>query len=98
MSVPHVLEQFKLTIKPNINTEEMCNKDVHPITQETITKYKKLANDPLLQEVWTKAMAKELGHLSQRFRYTKGVDITSVSYHSTKSRASPQISQLHMHT
>jgi hypothetical protein len=40
--------------------EHKCNSVVHPVTKETITKYEKLANNPLLQTVGTKAMCKEL--------------------------------------
>eukprot|EP00804_Cyclotella_cryptica_P019092 CCRYP_014474-RA/>CCRYP_014474-RA protein AED:0.53 eAED:0.53 QI:0/0/0/0.5/0/0/2/0/121 len=35
--------------------EHVCNGVVHPVTKETITKYKKLANDPL-----TLSLAREL--------------------------------------
>ena len=65
MTVTRILEASKLTIEPAIDVEELCNGVVRPIIQETITKYQKLANDPLLHEVWTKAMAKELGRLAQ---------------------------------
>jgi len=33
---------------------------VHPVTKETITKYK-LANDPITRPIWQAAMCKELG-------------------------------------
>ena len=52
----------------------MANGVVHPITQETITKYEKLAQDPIMQDTWTKAMCKELGRLAQGFDTTKGTD------------------------
>eukprot|EP00804_Cyclotella_cryptica_P014207 CCRYP_005619-RA/>CCRYP_005619-RA protein AED:0.39 eAED:0.38 QI:0/0/0/1/0/0/2/0/308 len=42
--------------------------------KETITKYKKLANDPILQTVWTKAMCKELGRLALGCDRSKGTD------------------------
>eukprot|EP00804_Cyclotella_cryptica_P014612 CCRYP_012661-RA/>CCRYP_012661-RA protein AED:0.22 eAED:0.22 QI:0/0/0/1/0/0.33/3/0/717 len=54
--------------------EHMCNGVVHPVTKETITKYEKLANDPLMQEVWTKAMCKELGRLAQGWDGSTGTD------------------------
>jgi hypothetical protein len=47
---------------------------VHPVTKETITKYEKLANDPLLGDVWTAAMSKELGRLAQGFNETEGTE------------------------
>ena len=52
--------------------EHIANRVVHPVTQETITKYEKLANDPLLKDVWTKAMCKELGRLAQGYGETEG--------------------------
>jgi len=52
----------------------MANGVVHPITQETITKYEKLAHDPIMRDTWTKAMCKELGRLMQGFDTTKGED------------------------
>ena len=54
--------------------EHICNGVVHPVTKETITKYKKLANDPLLQTVWTKAMCKELRRLAQGWDGSNGTD------------------------
>ena len=74
ITIPRTLEKSKLSIIPAIDIEEMCNGVVHPVTQETITKYQKLANDPLLQAVWKKAMAKELGRLAQGFGDTEGTD------------------------
>jgi hypothetical protein len=44
------------------------------VTKETITKYEKLANVPLMKEVWTKAMCKELGHLVQGFGEKEGTN------------------------
>jgi hypothetical protein len=37
-----------------------CNGVVPPVTKETITHYRKLIKDPLLKDLWTKAMSKEL--------------------------------------
>ena len=45
--------------------EEVANGVVHPVTNETITKYKKLVNNPLLRYDWMKGMCKELGRLAQ---------------------------------
>jgi hypothetical protein len=64
---------------PSNDTEDTefshyANGVVHPITKETITKYEKLANDPVTSEVWTKAMSKELGRLAQGFEGTKGTE------------------------
>ncbi len=41
------------------------NRVVHPITKETITHYRKLIKDPLLRDLWLKAMSKELHCLVQ---------------------------------
>ena len=54
--------------------EEVANGVVHPVTKETITKYKKLIEDPLLRDTWAKAMCKELGRLCQGFGETEGTD------------------------
>ena len=47
--------------------EEVANGVVHPVTKETITKYRKLMNDPLLRDEWMKGMCKELGRLAQGY-------------------------------
>jgi hypothetical protein len=51
--------------KPAINIDHFCAPVVHPITGETITKYQKLARDPITREVWTTAFGKEFGTLAQ---------------------------------
>jgi hypothetical protein len=48
-----------------IDIKEVCNGVVHPITKETITKYDKLMNDPVLKDLWVPAMLKELHGLAQ---------------------------------
>ena len=47
---------------------------VHPVTKETITKYKKLIDDPLMRLVWSKSMCKKLGRLCQVFGDTEGTN------------------------
>ena len=67
------LRDMKRIVKVNyttLGTEEVANRVVHPVTKETITKYKKLIDDPLMRLVWSKAMCKELGRLCQGFGYT----------------------------
>jgi hypothetical protein len=54
--------------------EPVANGVVHPVTKETITKYEKLANDPVMKDVWTKAMCKELGRLAQGYGDKKGTN------------------------
>ena len=50
-------ELKKTTINVTPTTKEkVANGVVHPVTKETITKYKKLIEDPLLREMWAKAM------------------------------------------
>jgi hypothetical protein len=58
----------------DLQLEPECNAVVHPVTQETITKYEKLANDPVMKATWTKAMCKELGRLAQGFGDTEGTN------------------------
>jgi hypothetical protein len=48
-----------------IEIKEYCNGVVFLITKETITHYKKLIKDPLLRDLWLKAMSKELNCLVQ---------------------------------
>ena len=55
--------------------EKVANGVVHPVTKETITKYKKLIEDSLLREMWSKVMCKELGRLCQGFGETEGNNI-----------------------
>ena len=40
----------------NVNPEHFANGVVHPVTKETITKYKKLIDGPLLCDTWLEAM------------------------------------------
>ena len=54
--------------------EQVANSVVHPVTKETITKYKTLIQDPLLRETWMKGMAKELGRLAQGYEDEKGTN------------------------
>jgi hypothetical protein len=71
------LDKMKRTIEVNDNPldpQEMANGVVYSVTKETITKYKKLIDDPLLRDVWSKAMCKELGRLTRGVGKTKGTD------------------------
>ena len=71
---PQALALEKPTWEPEIQLEHICNGVVHPITQETVTKDEKLANDPHLKATWTKAMCKELGWLAQGYGDKKGTN------------------------
>eukprot|EP00804_Cyclotella_cryptica_P017160 CCRYP_003375-RA/>CCRYP_003375-RA protein AED:0.38 eAED:0.38 QI:0/0/0/1/0/0/2/0/339 len=61
--------QNSATINPvftvDAQLEHICKGFVHTVTNKTITKYEKLANDPIPQTVWTKAMCKKLGRIAQ---------------------------------
>eukprot|EP00804_Cyclotella_cryptica_P022272 CCRYP_018126-RA/>CCRYP_018126-RA protein AED:0.26 eAED:0.24 QI:0/0/0/1/0/0.33/3/0/620 len=66
MFTPTKLNKQQHVFMVDTELDHVCNGVVHPITKETITKYEKLANDPTLQGVWTKAMCNELGRLRTR--------------------------------
>ena len=57
-----------------LGPEEVANGVVHPVTKETITKYKKIIDDLPMRVVWSKAMCKELGRLCQGFEDTEGTN------------------------
>ena len=57
-----------------MNIHEVANGVVHPTTKEIITKYQKLIDEPLLCDVWMRAMYKELGRLAQGYKDTKGTN------------------------
>ena len=78
------LEELKQSMIKEVeqtDIEQVANGVVHPITKETITKYKKLINDPITREVWIKAMAKELGRLAQGYGDTKGTNTVEFMDH-----------------
>jgi hypothetical protein len=64
ISIPQKLTHNQYTC-PVIEIEKYCNGMVHPVTKETITHYRKLIKNPLLRELWLKAMSKELYCLAQ---------------------------------
>ena len=59
------LQQSNLNVGSEVDLDELCNGVVHPITKETITKYKKLIEDPMLRDDWIEVMCKELERLAQ---------------------------------
>ena len=70
------MQEFRQIMTNNadpIRLEAVANGVVYPVTKETITKYKNLINDPLLQDNWIKGMCKELGRLAQGYG-EKGTD------------------------
>ena len=64
---PYNLQKPTTTVDMPTSLEECANGVVHPVTKETITKYHKLIEEPLLREVWMKAMCIELGRLAQGY-------------------------------
>jgi len=46
-------------------SEHFCAPVIHPVTGESITKYKKLIDDPITQRIWSRAFGKEFGNLAQ---------------------------------
>jgi hypothetical protein len=65
-TIPQSLSKYhKQYTGPLIDIKEYCYSVVHPVTKETITHYRKLIKDPLLKDLWIKAMSKELHHLAQ---------------------------------
>jgi hypothetical protein len=72
--IPRAFHDAREPLQETQQFEHCANPVVHPVTKETITKYEKLANDPLLRDVWTAAMSKELGRLAQGFNDTEGTE------------------------
>ena len=67
----------------NLDIEHFCAPVVHPITGETISKYKKLMTDSVLGETWATAFGKEFGNLAQGDNRTgeKGTNAIFVMTH-----------------
>ena len=59
---------------PPSDIEDVCNGVVHPTTGKTITKYKRLIQDPLLRDIWLEAMCRELGRLAQGYNNITGTN------------------------
>ena len=74
---------FEVKANRNKNTTPYYATVIHPISSETIIKYKKLAADPATQAVWTTAFGKEWGNLTQgdNKTRTKGTDSLIVLNH-----------------
>ncbi len=79
---------------PLIDIEEYCYGVVHLVTKETITHYRKLIKDPLLKDLWIKAMSKELHHLAQGCPgVTKGTNTIFTSHMLTFAKSSHRTEQ-----
>ena len=72
--VPVHMENKPFAINAPLDVEEYANGVVHPITNETLTKYEQLISAPELREIWMRAMCKELGRLAQGYGDTEGTD------------------------
>ncbi len=59
-TIPRSLAKHAYKYARVIDIEEYCCGVVHLVTKETITQYRKLMKEPLLKNLWTKAMSKEL--------------------------------------
>ena len=71
------LQELQWSMETNVDPpdlEQVANGLVHPVTKETITKYKTLIGDSVTREVWMKATTKELGRLAQGYKVTKGTN------------------------
>jgi hypothetical protein len=60
-SLPKHANKYALVI----DIEEYCCSVVHPIAKDMIMQYRKLMKEPLLKDLWTNAMSKELHQLAQ---------------------------------
>ncbi len=74
-TIPRSLAKHANKYAPVIDIDQYCYGAVHPVTEETITQYRKLMKEPLLKNLWTKAMSKELHQLAQGWPgITKGTN------------------------
>ena len=55
---PTTQQSYKVKANRNRNTTPYCAAVIHPISGETIQKYKKLAADPATQALWTTEFGK----------------------------------------
>ena len=70
---------YNEVLKINDAIDHVCNGVVHPVTKETITKYSKLVTDPLLRDIWTVAMLKELHQLADGTKTIKFLERTDIA-------------------
>ena len=66
--------QYSHPPKKNCAYTPVCNAVVHPVTKETITKYNKLALDPITSKIWRRAFYLELGRMAQGYLHVKGTN------------------------
>ena len=75
MYVPQNISKIRPTYTNDIDIEHICNGVVHPVTGETIIKYKTLSTDPATQKLRKRAMSLELGRLALGFMHKKGTNM-----------------------
>ncbi len=74
-TIPRSLTKHANKYAPVIVIDEYCYGVVHPVTKETIMQYRKLMKEPLIKNLRTKAMRKELHRLAQGWPgITKGTN------------------------
>ncbi len=74
-TIPRSLAKHANKYAPVIDIGKYCCSVIHPVTKETIMQYRKLMKEPLLKNLWTKAMSKELHRLVQGWPgITKGTN------------------------
>ena len=72
-TIPDNIQKLRTETKTeSFHLQDVCNGVVHPVTGETITKYRQLANDTILKDTWQKEMCTELGRLSQGYKNAEG--------------------------
>ena len=88
METPKIFSPNKLTPATlsatdngSIDLQEFCGGVTHPDTGETITSYRKLMKIPSLRKIWTAAMCKELGNISQGYGNEKGTNTVKFLTH-----------------
>ena len=85
MAVPQawVTQSFKkVDNMTHVNDiDHFCAGVTHPTTGATITNYRKLISIPTMKEVWTNAMCKELGNISDGWNETKGTQTVKFMNH-----------------
>ena len=69
-----LLQELQWSTETNadlLNADQVANSVVHPVTKESITKYEKLIDKPLLRNTWMEAMSKELRRLARGYKNTQ---------------------------
>ena len=82
MFVPEHMERTDpIASMRNMDIEEYANGVVHPVTNETLTKYHKVIESEELREAWMEAMCIELRQIAQGYKNTKGTNTVEFMSH-----------------